>query len=488
MALEQINNGDSGAIAAAKILNNDKKTAALAWSAADEGATHPTVRVYEDTLYQVIEGQTAGTASPADAPTVWRLLNGSEGLIAEYEIRSVSGGAVYKYIAPLNKTHLIKIFNDPLCQYVSIKIIGDSVSWGQLVTGMASIEPRNGTLTDTRNNSTSNSWVNLLHRYVGGSILNSHYTYTESLTPGAQGGVNIFSYKKEINLLPKISDVNFNVVNNSAATLKSEWVESYYADAYSQGFLSFTVQYSTDEGRIDFKFTGNNFKLRYAQISDGARYELFVNNVSQGIFSTQVGDMGNSSSSGVGFIKNHAFAYIKDGDISIRVIAGDIARVLFRIENIVIPREIKITNQGINGTTAAKYLTFIDDVLETGDSMALIMLGINDRYAEIGAVNSINAYENAIIGLINKCIDNGTIPILMCPTAVVTEDINDGFTIGDVRNSLKKIADLYNLIFIDHYKDTYDQLNVIPYILADGTHPSDEGSKDYFKRIKAAIL
>lgn len=74
MALEQINNGDSGAIAAAKILNNDKKTAALTWSTADAGATHPTVRVKGGVMYRVKDGQTATTTAPDAAPGVWEAL------------------------------------------------------------------------------------------------------------------------------------------------------------------------------------------------------------------------------------------------------------------------------------------------------------------------------------------------------------------------------------------------------------------------------
>lgn len=74
MALEQINNGDSGAIAAAKIFNNDKKAAALTWSTSDAGAVYPTVRVEAGVLYQVIDGQTATTAAPSLSPDVWRTL------------------------------------------------------------------------------------------------------------------------------------------------------------------------------------------------------------------------------------------------------------------------------------------------------------------------------------------------------------------------------------------------------------------------------
>lgn len=76
MALEQINNGDSGAIAATKIINNDKQIAALTWSTADAGATYPTVRNLNGVLYQVIEGQSATIIPPNEDATTWQKLGG----------------------------------------------------------------------------------------------------------------------------------------------------------------------------------------------------------------------------------------------------------------------------------------------------------------------------------------------------------------------------------------------------------------------------
>lgn len=86
MALEQINNGDTGAQAAGKIYNNDKQVAPLNWTTADNGATHPTVRVENDVLYQVISGQTATNVAPSLTPNIWRVLG--VGLASDSEFKS----------------------------------------------------------------------------------------------------------------------------------------------------------------------------------------------------------------------------------------------------------------------------------------------------------------------------------------------------------------------------------------------------------------
>lgn len=76
MALEQINNGDTGAQAAAKIFNNDKKIAFLTWSSSDVGAEYPTVRKKDGVIYAVIEGKIANNLAPDLAPDIWEKLGG----------------------------------------------------------------------------------------------------------------------------------------------------------------------------------------------------------------------------------------------------------------------------------------------------------------------------------------------------------------------------------------------------------------------------
>lgn len=106
MALEQINNGDSGAMAAAKILNNDKKTAALAWTAADAGAVHPTVRVVNGVMYQVIDGQTATTTPPNEDAVNWQTLGGkvAQTFDKTNDTEAVTAADVSEYIGDFPET------------------------------------------------------------------------------------------------------------------------------------------------------------------------------------------------------------------------------------------------------------------------------------------------------------------------------------------------------------------------------------------------
>lgn len=163
MALEQILNGDSGAIAASKILNNDKQTAALKWTATDAGATYPTVRRHEGKLYGIIEGQTATATAPSAAPTVWELLGGSgipEEIDRDFNETYFPNPGLYEDVneaAYYKNTGRIKISEGTI---VTAHISGDD-AWAPKVAGIIVI--KDNVVIQRIFTGNPGAWVNLTY-------------------------------------------------------------------------------------------------------------------------------------------------------------------------------------------------------------------------------------------------------------------------------------------------------------------------------------
>jgi hypothetical protein len=131
---------------------------------------------------------------------------------------------------------------------------------------------------------------------------------------------------------------------------------------------------------MSFPFTGFEFRLIFAAVSNGARYHVWVDGVDLGEFSTQTTDTGLPTS--FGNVRTHDLGgYVKNATIEIKPVAGDPARDQFRIEVIRINRQLRVTNQGIIGidTTYVFDNSLLAQMVSEGDTFALVQLGVNDR-------------------------------------------------------------------------------------------------------------
>lgn len=396
---------------------------------------------------------------------------------------------------------LKKSLSNPLCQFLGIVLIGDSITWGMTVTGGADVAPypRRGSLADARNNATSPTWVNLLHQYLGRDYYDdtsvSASTWPAATAaavaagrPASDAGVAIFRYGKTVNLFPQGGD--FKTTNDNALPSRGAWTVSYNPSGYIGGYVTFTVDSSVDNGRLSFgPFTGYKFKMVFAALSDGARYELYENGVLKGTFSTQTGDTGLPVS--FGNIREHDLGgFVRDAEISIKVVPGDNARRILRVEAIVIDRELRVTNQGVIGTDSIHwYNDLIRDAVQDGDSVAFIQLGTNDRYlaptdyqVPVGAA-TLRRYLEAICVFLEG---RGISPIMACANAAVTE--TGYFTMSEVRGSIASLADARGYDMIDHFQPTRALLAAGDTSWSpDGLHPGDTGHSEMFQQKRDAI-
>lgn len=368
------------------------------------------------------------------------------------------------------------LFTYPLMQHVGVVLIGNSITWGMSATGRNSENPRSGNLADRRNNDTSKSWANLFHKWIGKEYY-SDDTVTASASVGVPAGVNIFEYEKKVDLFPAYQ--YFTSGNYSSNPLKGSWqiltgVGSRMGYVWNAG-----VQYNNDDYRMSFTMTGYEFDLIFASLPLGCRYEYYVNGTLIDTFSTNTGDLGVPTQ--FGNVRTHTLGgYKKDAVVEFRVISGDVARTTFRIESITINRKLRITNQGIVGTTAKNYLNFVNNAITEGDNIAIVSLGVNDRLqqAASGQARGVSSYIHNMNLLCDSIELRGVLPVLMCENAVTSDEFPlYYFDMSEVRAAMYNIARSRGYSFIDIYAKSAGK---IPTGLADGIHPNDLGFNDYF--------
>lgn len=370
--------------------------------------------------------------------------------------------------------------SNPLEQYVSIVFIGDSITWGMSAAGnpVNFKMGRDGTLSDIRDNFESLSFVNQFKRYIGSEYMAGAPPLLSNWD-ASPNGESIAVYKKEILLFPE--GENFEIVTEGNVR-PHEVVES--KDSISNKFLCFQIDSSANgTGIIRFNFTGKEFTLSYGSTASSMDYELLVNGMSQGIFSTMVGFDGNLA--GFDNHRTHTFDYVEDALIEIKTVKNNFeGPQALKIGGVLIDKTVKISNQGIIGATARSYLKRNLEGNTSGDGIAItdedryifIQLGTNDRREKDSLI-----FKGNLQKLINKVKPNRAL-ILMCANPVVNENPeNYHFNMEEVCNVINQTAEENQIDFINNYA-IFKDLKSSNY-LADSLHPNDYGHEQIYRNI-----
>ena len=243
---------------------------------------------------------------------------------------------------------------DPKMQDFGITFIGDSITWGVGSTGQISSGPaRDGTLSDYRNNASSCSYVNELRRWIKRSLgINTTEVLSNHPYALGAGGESISTFTKPEYAFPKGADYPFTKTGTATDEIK-ESLTGPLLNAQRR----ITVN-NGGTGSVSFSMTGSEFTLIFGGIPTGASYQVIVNGTVIGTFSSRVGD------DGIVFANNqrrkHAFGYVKNGNITIKVIqyGAEIVNNSLYIEGILFERVIRVSNQGISGATSSSYLGY----------------------------------------------------------------------------------------------------------------------------------
>lgn len=346
--------------------------------------------------------------------------------------------------------NLYKELSNPFIFKLGMVLIGDSITWGSGSTQKSPYQPRNGTYTDVKNNMVNNSWANLLHKYIGKSFFGETAEQADKTTEGT------IIYSKEYNL----------GFDESPYVTHGGEIETRFTSTTLLGAQYFMPINSY----IEFNVVGDEINLNYSSTSSTSDYELFIDDVSKGTFST-------SGSASYTNVRKHVFDF---GSHKIKIKNVSLSGVL-RLEGLSVKKEFIYKNAGIIGSSSDDWQKgnakgLYDHAFSPYDRHTIIQLGTNDRTKDgWSEPNSPSSSMRLISSIINDIkTDKPNISIyISCANDVGHDESDRAFTMKEVRDLNSNVAVFNNLPFIDNYSATLEfDKNLI---LDDGLHPNDAG-------------
>lgn len=345
--------------------------------------------------------------------------------------------------------------SNPLTQFVGVVLVGDSITWGMSATGIATTDPRSHQLTDARNNSTSNSWANLFHKYIG-KRFRFNPTYTESGWPGSPTGVCVFKYSDVINTYPGYSPVE----------LSGSWADNQRSGA----LLNRTIDTTSVGDSFSFVFTGYEFDIVFSSTESTGTLVVSSNGVDISSINTN-----SSATGGVNFQVRRTItlaSFSRNAIISVKLASGAGAR----IEAISVTKTTRITNQGLIGIAASEYNSIFSSALTDGDIYCFITLGTNDRAGTSNA-RSPNALQINTNGFASFLRARNVNPIICSANQVTGPQLTESFyyQMQSVSAALREASKRNVCDFVDYLPVTTLANERFSYTVSDGLHPNDSG-------------
>lgn len=351
--------------------------------------------------------------------------------------------------------------SNPFEQLTSIVLVSDSIGWGSGTPGEQAVtEPRNRTLADARNNFGAPSWFNDFARHIG-----ERYAFNAvpvlSNWPASPSGECIIEYGVTHDLYPRGG--RFTVQSVGPSLQISDAAAAASVTTFQRQFKDSNAA-RTSYHSISFPFTGTTFALHFGVVGDeedgGLDYELFVDGVSQGVFTTTAGEDGLTY--GNNRVRSHTFNYVRNKTVEIRTkrrANQSSGNKTLRIEAIRIRKTIRLTNQGINGASTVTYRVFNmpgntqghGNAVGPQDNYVFVVLGTNDRLKTTSLPHSVNEFS-ANLGALLDMIQPIANTILMCANPTGDEDPEKfAFTMQDVRGEIYRTARSRSLDMVDNY-------------------------------------
>ena len=385
--------------------------------------------------------------------------------------------------------------SNPFEQLTSLVLCADSIGWGSGTPNEQAVtDPRNGTLSDPRNNFGAPSWFNEFARHIG-----ERYAFNAvpvlSNWPASPSGECIIEYSVTNDLYPRGGKFNIQSVGPSLSVtdaLTSASVTNCQR-VFADGNPSRGSYHS-----ISFPFTGTTFALHFGVVGDdlegGLDYELFVDGVSQGVFTTSPGEDGLTY--GNNRIRNHTFGYVRNKTVEIRTkrrASQTTGTKALRIEAIRIKKTIRLTNQAINGATTRSYRMYNlpgntfghGNAVGPQDNYVIVALGTNDRIRNPSQPQSVNEFS-ANLGALLDIVQPMANVILMCSNPSSNEKPETyAFTMQDVRGEIYRTARARSLDMIDNYAAL--SIPDMSLIANDGLHPNPLGYYLYSRNVIGSV-
>jgi lysophospholipase L1-like esterase len=271
-------------------------------------------------------------------------------------------------------------------------------------------------------------------------------------------------------------------------------------------FSGYQVRYGESDGTgnsnvsITFgPFTGNTFNIIYG-VDDTAYvdYTIFANgvNIAANTFgSANVGGDAGVTNNSNNNRRAHSFTYVRNASIELRSRRPSASNTRFmRINAFEFPKKIRITNQGISGSSARVYVnnclsgSFAPPrAIGAQDNFVFMQLGTNDRIISGARPNGVSGFRMSLKGLIADLVANSQ-TVIMCSLPSENNDPNTySFSMQECRDTLMKEAKKNNLDFIDNFavfprdKMDYDIWT------DDGLHPNVRGHYRIYRNIVGSL-
>jgi lysophospholipase L1-like esterase len=401
----------------------------------------------------------------------------------------------YKQLSPKFKAFggqlraLMKSLSNPFEQFVGITFIGDSITWGKTLLDNGTGTPAAQTLATQRDVFASSSFVNQFKRYIGAQFFDgaapvlSNWSYSS-------GGQSTATYSRTLQLYP--GQAPFVLNTSGASVTGSDTATSTALLGYRYILADGNTTGTSMIELLINGFTGSEFTLVYTSIAtDSTDYELRVDGVLIGQYGTNAGAGSDANQ----LRRTHTFGYVRNKTISIRLKRTDaVGNKRLHLEAIEIPKKVRITNQGISGTTAINYVAYCfgaygPTVAPADESYFFVQLGTNDRVAtqtNYGLPMGVLSFRKRMSDLIGLLTPATNKVIMMVANPVTTEASGAGqFTMQRVRNVITDLASANNLDLIDNYA-AFREFD-LPSVLADGLHPNEAGHGIFARNIIRAL-
>lgn len=402
-----------------------------------------------------------------DDPEIHIRLQGL-GITPEQSFVSYNGGQLKAFHAALS---------DPFMQFLGVCFVGDSITWGMTATGIGCTLPRAGRLKDARNNSSSATWVNMLHKWMGDQFFASG-NYAEQPWPGSPSGSAEFIYSKAIDNFPGSADFDSEGGFCETVSTVSGAGPVWAVDLSSAG-----------GGKHSFSWTmtGKEFDVRFAALSSGADYKVYVDGDFAGQYSTSSVILDVPSRPGES--RTHRFRFRTGAVVRIEAATGKLGGTLLQIEAIRINKTLRVTNNGVIGLSAEQYRkNILAHALRHDDSYCFIQLGTNDSAMPPGIFveTSPKALKATMENLLDQVVEFGATPMLLCANEVL-DNQKRYYTMAQVRAVIANLAAIRGIDFIDNFSQTKPlEMDGVDY-LDDNLHPNDLGHRLIFDNVRNSI-
>ncbi|AOA58285.1 SGNH/GDSL hydrolase family protein [Acinetobacter larvae] len=375
---------------------------------------------------------------------------------------------------------------------VNIKLVGDSITWGTGASNVSASSPRTGRLTDPRNTTDPKSptWANLLRQYLV-------TTFTDGqLIEDAPGS----AYGESENIIILSKDANLFKFANPNKTVKftTEYIRTLIKGAAvdSKEYLDIVppTYPSNYPSEFSFEMNGSGFKIVLAKFATGTPETYFANVYIDGVLHKKIELTADTTA----FNYEEVITLPNNGKHLITIKNESSIMSAMRIQNIVVKKSVKVSNDGIIGSTTKSWLERVklSESIKHNDDYVFVQLGTNNRgygSANDYSLNSFSTELRKIVDDIDTLSNGNAKVILMCANAVTLNDYptsenNQHSSMKTINSAIKQIADEKKLSFISNYEATQQlKLDKVDF-LKDGLHPNDYGYRVMFENIKRNIV